>query len=165
MDNNYSPRNRPWSCSYFTVLNSCIVTIIVTTYFCSRMVSLPSKLPSFLGGHFHDLLATPLFLASSNIWIYLCGRPALAIVSLRSILGLSLLAGWFWEFITPYYRHSITDVRDLVAYVIGGLLYFTILHVYKKMPNEPVHLTPTRRHAGCLVASLPASVAPTVRGR
>ena len=34
-----------------------------------------------------------------------------------------------------------------------------------KMANEPVHLTPTRRHAGCLVASLPASVVPTVRGR
>ena len=31
--------------------------------------------------------------------------------------------------------------------------------------NEPMHLTPTRRHAGCLVASLPASVAPSVRGR
>ena len=34
-----------------------------------------------------------------------------------------------------------------------------------KTANGPVHLTPTRRHAGCLVASLPASVAPTVRGR
>jgi hypothetical protein len=34
-----------------------------------------------------------------------------------------------------------------------------------KNANGPVHLTPTRRHAGCLVATLPASVAPTVRGR
>ena len=37
--------------------------------------------------------------------------------------------------------------------------------VAQNTPNGPVHLTPTRRHAGCLVASLPASVAPTVRGR
>ena len=37
--------------------------------------------------------------------------------------------------------------------------------IESKKPNGPVHLTPTRRHAGCFVASLPASVAPPVRGR
>jgi hypothetical protein len=31
--------------------------------------------------------------------------------------------------------------------------------------NNGVQRTPTRRHARCLVASLPAPVAPTVRGR
>jgi hypothetical protein len=34
-----------------------------------------------------------------------------------------------------------------------------------KNANRAVHLIPTRRHAGCLVASLPASVAPAVRDR
>ena len=34
-----------------------------------------------------------------------------------------------------------------------------------KNANERMHLIPTRRHAGCLVASLLASVAPSVRDR
>jgi hypothetical protein len=38
-------------------------------------------------------------------------------------------------------------------------------YLQERKSNNGVQRTPTRRHARCLVASLPAPVAPTVRGR
>jgi hypothetical protein len=67
------------------------------------------------------------------------------------------------------YYFLTTDHRLAFFHLWSGLPSMDeledIMRTAKYNPNGPVHLTPTRRHAGCLVASLPASVAPTVRGR
>ena len=132
MDHYYSPRHFRWHCVAFNRLNVLLLAIALSVYGISRFTSFPTVLPSSLGGHFHDLLATPVLLSASNLWIVACGRRDFAIVGLRSILALSLAAGLFWEFITPLYRASTSDSLDLLAYAVGGLLYFVALRAFNK---------------------------------
>lgn len=132
MDNNYSSRHLFGSCIAFIRLNVSIFIIAVSIYVLSRLTSFPSTLPPFLGGHFHDLLATPVLLSAANLWIIACRRSDLVIVHLWSIFTLSVIAGVFWEFVTPLYRKSTTDILDLLAYVIGAFLYFFILQAFKR---------------------------------
>jgi hypothetical protein len=43
------------------------------------------------------------------------------------VVLLMLGCGVFWEYITPIYREdTTTDVLDLVAYELGGLIYWII---------------------------------------
>ena len=43
--------------------------------------------------------------------------------------------------------------------------WLDVLREREEYANKAMHLTPTRRHAECLVASLPALAAPSGRGR
>lgn len=110
------------------------------TYCVSRIVQLPAILPPLLRGHFHDFLATPVLLAAANLWITACGQRDLMFLSFRSIMALSLAAGCFWEFVTPLYRTSTTDFRDLLAYTAGGLLYYVVLRVFNQSPDHALSL-------------------------
>ena len=58
-----------------------------------------------------------------------------------------------------YYSRSFT-------HLVLFNLFHRIAHIQNQNnANEPIQRTPTRRHARCLVASLPAPFAPAVRGR
>ena len=131
MDHNYSSRHFHWSFIDFILLNISIFALAVGIYGISRFTSFPTILPSSLGGHFHDLLATPVLLSATNLWITACRRGDLVLVRLGSIFTLSVIAGVFWEFVTPLYHKSTTDILDLLAYAIGGLLYFFVLQLFK----------------------------------
>lgn len=131
MDYNYSSRRFHWFRSDFILLNISIFALAVGVYGISRLTSFPTILPSSLGGHFHDLLATPVLLSATNLWIIACRRSDLVLVRLGSIFTLSVIAGVFWEFVTPLYHKSTTDILDLLAYAIGGLLYFVVLQSFK----------------------------------
>lgn len=50
---------------------------------------------------------------------------------------LMLLSGIFWEFITPLFRKNIvTDVWDIVAYIIGGLICWWIIKWVKLLDRS-----------------------------
>ncbi len=132
MDHYNSPRYCRWSYPNFVWLNIFLFVVVLGTYAISRIVMPPFVLPPSFAGHFHDLLATPVLLAASNLWIVACGRRHSTFVSLRSILALSLAAGFFWEYITPLYRASTTDILDLMAYALGGILYFGVLRIFNQ---------------------------------
>jgi hypothetical protein len=135
MDHNYSSRYCRWPRVAFIRLNVSIFALAFGVYGISRFTSFPTILPSSLGGHFHDLLATPVLLSATNLWIIACRRSDLVLVRLRSIFALSIIAGVFWEFVTPLYRTSTTDILDLLAYTIGGLLYFVVLRAFNYLSH------------------------------
>ena len=141
MDHYNSSRHCRWHRVAFNRLNVAIFVVALGIYGISRVTSFPSMLPSSLGGHFHDLLATPVLLSATNLWIIACRRSNLVLVRLTPILALSITAGLFWEFITPLYRASTSDILDLLAYSVGGLIYFFVLRVFKQLPNKTAHPT------------------------
>ena len=70
--------------------------------------------------YFNDLLAGIVFIAYCNL-VFLPEYP-LGIGILKG-MELIIMAGIFWEFITPLYlSRSVSDVYDLLAYCIGGLV-------------------------------------------
>lgn len=70
--------------------------------------------------YFNDLLAGVVFMAYCNL-VFLPDDPRG--LGIRRGMVLIAAAGVFWEFITPLYlSRSVSDVHDLLAYCIGGLL-------------------------------------------
>ena len=72
-------------------------------------------------GHFNDLMAGILFPAYVNLVLSLFG---MRMRSWLEPLLFTLVAGIFWEYVTPLYRpQSVSDVWDIVAYLVGTLNY------------------------------------------
>ena len=75
---------------------------------------------SWIHFYFNDLLAGMVFMAYCNL-VFLPDDPRG--LGIRRGMVLIAAAGVFWEFITPLYlSRSVSDVHDLLAYGIGGLL-------------------------------------------
>lgn len=82
----------------------------------------------FTNCYLNDILGTIVFL------LYLCFVLSFQkrFLSFRLIYIeiITLLCGFLWEFVTPLYRKdTISDPWDLIAYMIGSLLFWLI---YKK---------------------------------
>ena len=75
---------------------------------------------SWIHFYFNDLLAGMVFMAYCNL-VFLPDDPRG--LGIRRGMVLIAAAGVFWEFITPLYlSRSVTEVNELLAYGIGGLL-------------------------------------------
>lgn len=86
---------------------------------------------TFLMSYLNDLIAIPTMLSMVNLLFVFFGRKDLTITSPVSIITIALVAGLFWEFVTPLYKSSTTDLLDIAVYVIGGFLYTFILALPK----------------------------------
>ncbi|MDP2813863.1 MAG: hypothetical protein Q8S15_03240 [Erysipelotrichaceae bacterium] len=91
--------------------------------------NLPGSFGIFLDYYFNDVLASILILTWTD-----------ALLSLRDqrldnyvhIFLLTLAIALFWEYITPlYHTGSTTDLWDVVAYLIGGII-FSLFVLYRK---------------------------------
>ncbi len=107
-----------------SVVNLAIFLFCVLLYALNRFI-LGSYWPTvFMQSYFSDFLAGPVFLAYVNLLFGSVGKPQYALRSFETIAVVMLLAGAFWEFITPLYLSTaVTDCRDLGAYLLGGLAY------------------------------------------
>lgn len=76
----------------------------------------------FFTGYYNDILAPIILLSYSNILILIFMKK-----KIMNFIGLSLFVmtvGLYWEYITPLYKHSTSDIYDLLAYYIGFLIYW-----------------------------------------
>lgn len=100
------------------------MALIALCYWVNRLVFIPhttGTLHAFCTGYVGDILAGALIFAVLNLFLTLAGfRPVRRILPATLFL---LLCGLFWEFVTPLYRpDSVTDVWDIPAYWLGGVL-------------------------------------------
>lgn len=136
MDHYHSARYCCWRVASLVRLNAFVLVFALGAYCISRFVIPPAATPPIFRSHFHDFLATPVLLAASNLWIAACRCYDLLLLRFHHILALSLVAGCFWEFVTPLYHRSTTDGRDLIAYAVGSVAYFIALCVFQQWPNN-----------------------------
>ncbi|SEG77287.1 hypothetical protein SAMN02799616_04989 [Paenibacillus sp. UNC499MF] len=76
----------------------------------------------FFTGYYNDILAPIILLSYSNILILIFMKK-----KITNFIGLSLfvmIVGLYWEYITPLYKNSTSDIYDLLAYYIGFLIYW-----------------------------------------
>lgn len=86
----------------------------------------------FFRFYFNDVLAGIVILAYSNIVISL-SKVKFNLVSFKNIVIFNLLIGLFWEYVTPlYYSKSTGDPLDVVAYVLGGIVYYFIIKIFNR---------------------------------
>ena len=79
--------------------------------------------------YFNDLLCPYFFLSYANLLLITCDRE---MTSLKVLLMVSLTAGIVWEFAAPLMKKgSVTDLGDLLCYVISTVGYWGILRLTK----------------------------------
>ena len=84
----------------------------------------------FFKCHFNDLMAPVFMLSYTNI---LLGTRNLRLIKIQYIIIFILVAGCVWEFVAPHLKHgSVTDINDLVCYIIGALIYAGLVNGKKK---------------------------------
>lgn len=81
--------------------------------------------------YFNDVLCGILFLAYCNLLLI---RKHLLIDKLWVIESILFCCGLFWEIVAPLYvNYSVGDPIDIVAYMFGGFVYWTIMLNDKKI--------------------------------
>jgi hypothetical protein len=109
--------------------DAILLVLIPVLYFTNNSVikaHTAGLLHIFFVCYFNDLMA-PLFLLSySNILLWTVNKRCL---KLKYIVAFCLTAGFVWEFLAPCFKEgSVTDPLDLLCYVLGGILYWGIMH-------------------------------------
>lgn len=78
----------------------------------------------FLSCYFNDLTGSIGFTAFADFMLHFCGR---GLDKYWQILCLTISFGILWEVVTPMFRpSSVGDFFDVVAYVVGGSIYYGI---------------------------------------
>lgn len=81
----------------------------------------------FCGCYFKDIVGSIAFMAYCNIVFCYYDRT---MTKLWQIVLFMFFCGIFWEYITPLYRHNtVSDFWDVVAYIVGGIIYWVVARI------------------------------------
>lgn len=97
-------------------------------YFCNQFIKTRVSIDLmrwFLSCYFNDIIGGITFIAYCNIIFDYYNKK---MANLWQTEFLLFCSGLFWEYITPLFRpNTVTDILDIIAYMIGGLLYWLII--------------------------------------
>ncbi len=114
------------------IFNIVVILICVVVYFANQLILKSSIGGDFVMYHLNDFTAIIALLAFANLSATVMnpfgGR---SICTLRHTLIIALFCSLFWELLTPLYKTSTTDWRDIVFYLLGALLYWALRHTKK----------------------------------
>lgn len=113
-------------------INLILIIFVISAYlFNNLFVKEHSSglLRLFFVGYFNDLICPLFFFSYANMLLITVNKE----ISLLWVTCLiSLCTSCVWEFVAPLMKpSSTTDPLDIVCYVIGGIMYWTILHYIK----------------------------------
>jgi hypothetical protein len=121
-------------------VNGTLILLVLALYLLNRLVLKDELSWSFLSSHFNDVLAGLLLLPSYNLLALLFRQSNLLMLRCMNILTFTLVVGLFWEYVTPLYRSdSVSDPLDILAYLLGGLIYWllSLLVGHKALNSKP----------------------------
>ena len=105
----------------------------ICLYVCNELIfkKLPLHKSLFFSNHFNDMLAPALLLSYSTVLVTIAGFAR--IIRFWRVFALTLACGVFWEYVTPLYlARSTSDPLDLVFYMVGFFVYWTIAKSFFK---------------------------------
>lgn len=113
--------------------DAAILAVCFVCYLLARCVLMPSLdggfFPSILRSHLADFVGGVAFMAYTNLLFDLF-KPNRRIRSILVIAPYIFACGLFWEFVAPFIvKPSTSDWWDVLAYVLGGALYWGIARV------------------------------------
>ena len=107
--------------------NLYIIGITIVLYITNQTIK--AKIPIepirwFMSCYFNDTLGGITFLAYCNIVFSFYNKK---MVKLWQMELLMFFSGLFWEYVTPIFRqNTVSDMWDILAYMVGGFLYWLI---------------------------------------
>ena len=110
-------------------INGYVIVVTAVLYCANRFyfkAHTSGWLNYLLRCHFNDFLCGALFTAYSNVFL---NTRKVMLSKLPHILAFCFCAGLVWEFVAPYIRrYSTPDWIDILCYVLGGFVYWLLLH-------------------------------------
>lgn len=111
----------------FILLNVIVIIVGLCLYVTNQRLVKPNICCFITDGYFNDALGMSILIAYSNSLITLCCQRSLLICGFCRIIIFTILVGLFWEYLTPLYRaDSASDPFDILAYLIGAIVYYLI---------------------------------------
>ena len=89
----------------------------------------------FLYSYFKDIVGASAFIGCCNIILYNFKIGVYKILYIEIFL---FFCGLFWEFVTPLYRQTISDVNDIFAYMLGGFIYWVIFKIIMQLTKSKI---------------------------
>ncbi len=85
---------------------------------------------TFMRNHFNDCMAGIVLVSVLNeLHIFWLKKMCSAMKAMQVVF----VAALFWEYITPLYlSKSVSDIRDIVAYMTGGGLGILVLKIIER---------------------------------
>lgn len=107
----------------------CIIVFLI----CKLNDLLYSYIPvlemrEFCTSYLTDIIGATAFIACCNL---ILSFFQMRFYKLSHIVLFLFFCGIFWEFVTPLYRNTISDIYDIFAYMFGGFLYWILLRLYR----------------------------------
>lgn len=102
---------------YVIILSSiCLLNKYHILSFCNKYVAY------FMSCYFNDIFGSTILLLLIGIVLSFYKKIKLKLYQVELFM---LFCGIVWEFITPLYRSdTTTDIIDLLAYLLGGILFW-----------------------------------------
>ncbi len=125
---------------FFIKCNFIIIVIgtilyFVNNIFIKKISAGVAYLNYFINCYFNDILAGTIIIALINIILILFINKK--INKLIYIFLLLLVIGYFWEYVPNLIKeNAITDICDIVAYEIGGFIYWICIQYINKKRSE-----------------------------
>ncbi len=108
-------------------VDSVLMSVVVVLYLLNNhflKYNTSGIINVFFKCYFNDLMAPCFLLAYTNIFLDTIEKR---LQKIKQIIPFCLCAGLVWEFFTPLIKSSsVTDLFDIVSYLIGGTIYFII---------------------------------------
>lgn len=113
------------------IINIVLIILTVALYEINQQLKFKISnevIKWFMCCYFNDCIGAITFIAYCNIVMCFSKKKLEKLWQIELIL---FGCGLFWEIITPIYRNdTVTDIFDIVAYMIGGLLYTFIVRKF-----------------------------------
>jgi hypothetical protein len=112
-------------------INLVLMVIALFLYFLNNTflkVYTEGVVKKFLICHFNDFICPLFFIAYSNLLLISVNRE---MKKLKWIMIFGFCSGLIWEFVAPLIKpSSITDMLDLLFYILGTFLYWCIVKLF-----------------------------------
>ena len=120
----------------------CIACLYcVNRFWLKETISLP-VISYVLKCHFNDFLAGIAILAYINLMLSISKYHNKAILTFPKGFGVALGCGLLWEYLLPiFFPHGTSDIYDVLAYLLGGVSYISIIHLISRRTqsqNKPL---------------------------
>ena len=106
-------------------------------YICNRLFFQKlarGSLLLFCKCYLNDLLFPLWYLSIANILLI---TADFELKSFTPVFAVGLLTGLFWEYVAPLLNpKSVSDPVDLMCYLAGTVLYYSIYKMYSRAENE-----------------------------
>lgn len=119
--------------------NACLIIITLFLYMVNQLIKTEISnevIRYFCICYYNDTIGSITFIAYCNLVLKNCGKSLDKLYKIELTL---FLAGIFWEYITPIFRsNTTTDILDIIAYMIGGYIYWIIYKIDCNYSNNDI---------------------------